>query len=59
MGFVNCDWALKGTLKASCGNSSSKISAESTTFDGKLYTFKEMDYKNSFDMLNIYVKKND
>jgi len=28
------------------------------TFDNKLYTFKELDYKKQVDSLNIFVKKN-
>jgi hypothetical protein len=36
MGFVNCDWALKGVLKK---NANSRVIADGNTFDGKLYTF--------------------
>jgi len=36
MGFVNCDWALKGVLKKQIN---SRIIADGNTFDGKLYTF--------------------
>lgn len=55
LGFVNCDWALKGVLK---NNSSSRVIADGNTFDGKLYTFSEIDYKTYFGFLNIFVKKN-
>lgn len=55
MGFVNCEWALKGALRQ---NSNSRIIADGHTFDGKLYTFKELDYKKQVDFLNIFVKKN-
>jgi hypothetical protein len=54
MGFVNCEWAIKGALRP---NNNSKIFADGQTFDGKLYTFKETDYKSSFEYLNIFVKK--
>lgn len=54
MGFVNCDWALKGVLKK---NVNSRIIADGNTFDNKLYTFQEMDYKNYFEFLNIFVKR--
>ena len=53
MGFVNCEWAIKGTLRPN----KSKIFADGQTFDGKLYTFKETDYKTSFEYLNIFVKR--
>ena len=52
MGFVNCKWALKGTLKPN-----SKIFGDGQTYDGKLYAFKEIDFKTSFEYLNIFVKK--
>ena len=54
MGFVNCEWAIKGALKP---NNNSKIFVDGQTFDKKLYTFKETDYKSSFEYLNIFVKK--
>lgn len=53
MGFVNCEWAIKGAMRTH----KSKIIADGQTFDGKLYTFKETDYKTSFEYLNIFVKK--
>lgn len=54
MGFVNCEWAIKGALKP---NTNSKIFVDGQTFDKKLFTFKETDYKTSFEYLNIFVKK--
>jgi hypothetical protein len=54
MGFVNCDWALKGLLL----QSGSRFSAEGVTYDGKLYTFQELDYRTIFDQLTIFVKQN-
>lgn len=54
MGFVNCEWAIKGKLKS--GNSA-KIYSDGQTYDRKLYTFDELDYKREFDHLNIFVKQ--
>lgn len=54
MGFVNSEWAIKGALKP---NNNSKIFVDGQTFDKKLYTFKETDYKQAFMYLNIFVKK--
>lgn len=56
VGFVNCEWAMKGSLKR---DAKAKIFADGQTFDGKLYTFKEMDYQTEFDRLNLFVKKNE
>lgn len=55
LGFVNCEWALKGVRKH---NPNSSIIVDGTTYDGKLHTFKEIDYKSQFEFLNIFVKKN-
>ena len=41
-GFVNCEWAMRGILKK---NRDSKIYAEGRTYDNKLYTFRESDYR--------------
>ena len=54
VGFVNCEWALKGSLKR---DNNVKIFADGQTFDGKLYTFKEINYQTEFDHLNLFVKK--
>lgn len=35
-GFVNCQWAIRGTLKK---NQTSKIHTDGRTYDSKLYTF--------------------
>lgn len=56
MGFVNCEWALKGQLRSS---SSIKIYADGQTYDKKLYTFEELNYKREFNYLNIFVKRSD
>ena len=54
MGFVNCEWALKGQLRSS---SNVKIYADGQTYDQKLYTFEELNYKKEFNYLNIFVKR--
>lgn len=41
LGFVNCEWALKGKLM---GKGESKVFGDGKTYDGKLYTFKETNY---------------
>jgi hypothetical protein len=53
VGFVNCEWILKGKLKR---NEESKLYTEGRTYDGKLYTFKEAEYKKVFENLHILVK---
>lgn len=42
LGFVNCEWALKGVRKS---NAASRIISDGTTYDNKLHTFCEIDYK--------------
>ena len=54
IGFVNCEWAFKGALKR---DSDVKIFAEGQSYDGKLYTFKELNYQTEFEYLNLFVKK--
>ena len=54
LGFVSCQWVLRGSLI----NNNAKLFADGNTFDGKLYTFKETDYKKAYSYLNIFVKKN-
>ena len=56
MGFVNCEWALKGQLRSA---SSVKIYADGQTYDKKLYTFEELNYKREFNYLNIFVKRSE
>ena len=56
MGFVNCEWALKGQLRNS---SQIKVYADGQTYDQKLYTFEELNYKKEFNYLNIFVKRVD
>jgi len=53
-GFVNCEWAIKGVLKA---NRESKIFSEGKTYDDKLYTFRECDYRTLWHSLDIIVKR--
>ena len=54
MGFVNCEWALKGQLKS---NARTNIYADGQTYDQKLYTFEEINYKKEFISLNIFIKR--
>lgn len=42
VGFVNSEWALKAAIK---GSGEGKVYTEGRTYDGKLYTFKEIDLK--------------
>lgn len=55
-GFVNCEWAMRGVLQR---NKESKIYADGRTYDSKLYTFKECDYKSIWHALDIMVKQPD
>ena len=52
-GFVNGEWAMRGILNR---NKESKIYADGKTYDNKLYTFKECDYKTIWFALDIMVK---
>ncbi len=52
-GFVNCEWAMRGILLR---NKESKIYADGRTYDSKLYTFKECDYRHIWHALDIMVK---
>ena len=54
IGFVNCEWALKGKLNY---KSESRVFGEGQTYDGKLYTFKETNYIKVFEQLEIMAKK--
>ena len=53
MGFVNSEWNMRGVLKS---NPSSRIYADGKTYDGKLYTFKENDYKQIWLQLDVQAK---
>ena len=53
LGFVNCEWILRGLLK---NREDSKISADGRTYDSKLYTFKEASYIKIFEYLEINTK---
>lgn len=55
-GFVNCEWVMRGILTS---NSKSKIYADGRTYDNKLYTFKELDYREVWLDLDIIVQKID
>ena len=52
-GFVNCVWAMKGVM---INNLGSKIYSEGKTYDSKLYTFKEIDYRKQWHQLEVCVK---
>ena len=54
VGFVNCEWALKGKLNY---KSESRVFGEGQTYDGKLYTFKETNYLKVFEQLEIMAKR--
>lgn len=54
VGFVNCEWALKGKLLY---KAESRVFGEGQTYDGKLYTFKEANYMKVFETLEIMAKK--
>ena len=54
LGFVNCEWALKGKLM---NKADSKVFGDGKTYDGKLYTFKETNYVQAFEQLEIMAKK--
>jgi hypothetical protein len=55
-GFVNCEWAMRGILNK---NKDSKIYADGKTYDNKLYTFKECDYKSIWYALDLMIKQLD
>ena len=46
IGFVNAEWILKGKLKR---HSDSRIFSDGKTYDGKLYTFKELNFKDTYE----------
>ena len=54
MGYINCEWALKGQLR---NGSQTKVYADGQTYDDKLYTLEELNYKKEFSYLNIFVKR--
>ena len=50
IGFVNCEWIIKGVL----GNlTCSLLTFADRTYDPKIYTFKELDYKSVWLNLTI------
>jgi len=54
IGFVNCEWAIRGILLR---NKESKIYSDGRTYDNKLYTFKENNYRKMWLNMDIIVKK--
>ena len=54
MGFVNAEWNMRGILKS---NPDSRIYADGKTYDGKLYTFKESDFKEVWLQLDVKALK--
>ena len=56
IGFVNCEWALKGQFKE---DTSIKVVSEGQTYDDKLYTFNEINYEKEFEHLIIFTKEID
>lgn len=53
---MNCEWAMRGILNK---NKESKIYADGKTYDSKLYTFKECDYRTVWLALDVMVKQLD
>jgi hypothetical protein len=50
---VNCEWAIRGILLR---NKESKIYSDGRTYDNKLYTFKENNYRKMWLNMDIIVK---
>jgi hypothetical protein len=50
IGFVNSKWEIEGILKKS---PSTWVFTDGKTYDSKLHTFKEMDYRNDWKKLWI------
>lgn len=55
IGFVKAKWKIRGLLNR---KNNSKIVTEGRTYDHKLYTFKEMDYKKDWRDMEIEALKN-
>ena len=53
IGFVNCQWQYRGSLT---NKKDSKISGDGRTYDNKFYTFKEANYKTTWENLELLVK---
>jgi hypothetical protein len=56
VGFVRAEWKMQGILKRKTDN---KVNSTGQSYDGKLYTFKEMDYYSDWVNLRIEVKSAD
>jgi len=54
LGFVNAKWIIWGVLKK---NPLTKIVTDGQTYDSKLHTFKEMNYKTAWKILEIEVEQ--
>ena len=54
MGFVNCKWIFKGQLK---NDKDSRVGCSGQTYDGKLYTFKETNFRKDFESLEILAEQ--
>jgi len=48
IGFVNARWEIRGQLRK---NEAARIKTDGMTYDGKLYTFEEMDHKTAWKIL--------
>jgi hypothetical protein len=54
MGFVNAKWDIRGILKKSA---SARVHTDGQTYDSKLHTFREMNYKKAWKALEVTVSK--
>ena len=52
-GFVNSEWYIKGQMNSV----KSMVSFEARTYDSKLYTFKELDYKSVWVNMTVICRK--
>jgi hypothetical protein len=51
---VHCQWMMRGILNR---NKESKVQSDGRTYDSKLYTFKEIDYRTVWFDLDIVIQK--
>lgn len=51
---MNCEWVIKGVL---CNLTGSLLTFADRTYDSKMYTFKELDYKSVWLNLTIICQK--
>ena len=52
MAFIHSKWKIVGVMRKT---SKSKVTTEGRTYDEKMHTFKEMDYKDSWKSMEITV----